>query len=1201
MRGIPLMQWVVFGIAGLLAGAAETSAQPWMETIPLEKRENFYTIQKSFNEYWKDKDTRQKGKGWKQFKRWEWFWEQRVFPDGRLPDPMHLYNETLREAGRRGRSTDHFAGLWTELGPFDSPGGYSGLGRLNCVRVDPVHQYIIWVGSASGGLWKSTDGGTNWTTTTDELPSLGITDILIDPTNSSVMYIATGDGDAGDTYSVGVLKSTDGGETWNTTGLNWSTAQTRRISRLLIHPGNPSVLFAAGSGIFKSTNAGTSWSQVSLEVCRDMEFKPGSPDTMYASGNSAAIFRSTNGGLTWQNSSSGITGAIGRIALGVSPANPEYVYALAANNSNSGFAGFFRSTNSGDSWTLRCNSPNLLGWAFDGNDAGGQGWYDLAIAVSQTAIDEVIIGGVNNWRSTDGGSSWILSSLWYNRGGTPTVHADQHDLYYVPDSDILFAGNDGGIYVSVDQGAGWTWLGSGLKITQFYRLGTSATDPGVLIAGAQDNGTKGLGSAIWRDVLGGDGMEALVDNTNASIMFGSLYYGDIYKSTNGGLSFTSSTLGITEEGAWVTPYVMHPTAPNILFAGFANVWKSSSGGAGWTRLGQIGGSTLTILAVAPSEPDVIYCGRSAALLRSTNGGSAWNSIPVPPGAGALTYLAIHPQNPNTLWVTSSGYSAGNKVFRSDDGGSTWTNISGSLPNVPVNCIVFQNNSPERLYVGTDIGVYYRDLETGDWMDFNGGLANAVVSELEIQYTARKIRAATYGRGIWESDLIPDQGVVLGQSPTAINFGRFESGQPADTSAVTIASYGSDTLIVNSIANAGAAFSVINAPSLPIPLAPLQSFSFDVVFTPLTHGQITDTLVITSNAPGSPTRIPLSGKGVTIGPAAPGVIYAAATAPASKLYTLDPSLGTATEIGALGISELQGFAIHPVTHELYGILSGASSSTLYRISSGYGDALPLRSIPVGGMRAIAFAGPDTLFGATTTGRLYRVSLASGDSIPVGPPTGLAYASLSVHPLTQQLWASVRPPVANRDYIYILNTSTGEATLVGSTGDGLITPGLAFRADGLLYGLKGAGPQTNTLITINTTTGAGTTIGSAGISGLQTIALRSDTLATGVDHRPQSTPASFALHQNYPNPFNPSTRITYTLPVAARVRLQVFTVLGQAVATIFDGEQEAGEQRIDWRAEAGGRELAGGLYFYQITAIPVHGGTPFRSIGKMLLLR
>lgn len=1201
MRGTLAMRWILLGIAGLLAGSSGAPAQPWMDQVPAGSQQDFSSIQKAFNDYWKGRDTREKGKGWKQFKRWEWFWEQRVFPDGRFPDPMHLYNETLQEATRRSERTGRFAGSWSEMGPYTSPGGYSGLGRLNCVRLDPVNPFLLWVGSASGGLWKSTDGGAVWTTTTDELPSLGVTDIAIDPTNGTTIYIATGDGDAGDTYSVGVLKSTDGGDTWNTTGLNWSTAQTRRITRLLMHPDNPAVLFAAGSGIYRSTDAGASWIQVSANVYRDMEFKPGAPDTMYASGNSAAVVRSTDGGITWSASSTGISGAIGRIALGVSAANPEVVYALAANNSNSGFAGFFRSTNSGASWTLMSNAPNILGWDYNGTDTGGQGWYDLAVAVAPLDANEVFVGGINNWRSTNGGATWTLSSLWYNRGSTPTVHADQHDLYFVPGSDMLFAGNDGGIYVSVDHGYGWTWLGSGLKITQFYRFGLSAGNPDILIAGSQDNGTKARGPSQWRDALGGDGMEALVDYTNPDIMFGSLYYGDINKSINGGLSFVPATSGITEQGGWVTPYIMHPTNPQILFAGFSNVWKTTNGGASWTRSGVLGGGTLSLLAIAPSDPNVLYAGRSAALARSTDGGATWGSIPLPAGAGALTYLAVHPENPGSIWVTSSGYSAGNKIFRSDDGGGTWTNISGSLPNVPANCVVYQRNSPERVYVGTDIGVYYRDLTTGDWQDFNTGLANVIVNELEIQDAARKLRAATYGRGIWESDLVPDEGVVLGQSPSAINFGRFESGSPADTATVTIASYGTDTLVLSSITHTDPAFQLLDAPTLPLALGPRQTVSFGVVFIPLAAGQMADTLVIACNAPAGPTRIPLTGRGVVIGKAQPGAIYAAAAAPSSQLFTLDPVTGTATPVGPLGISELQGLTVHPVTHELYGIASTSASTRLYRVSSGQGDALLSQTLPLGSMRACAFAGPGILYGATSGGRLYMIAVSTGDTIPIGPPSGLLYAALSVHPVTGELWASVRPAVGDRDRIYTINTATGVPTLVGATGDGAITPSIAFRADGLLYGLKGASTQTNSLITISTVNGAGTTVGSAGISGLQAITLRADTLVTGVNDDHGTVAGRFILHRNYPNPFNPATQIGYTLPVAGRVRLRVISILGEEIATLVDGDQQAGTHYVAWNGSVHGLQAAGGLYFYHLTAIPLDGGAPFSGVGKMLLLR
>lgn len=372
------------------------SAQPWMESLPESDRHNFYDIQRAFNQYWQGKDYEEKGKGWKVFKRWEWFWEQRVYPSGEFPNPMQLYDESQRVAAFRGKSNSVLGGNWTEMGPSQSTGGYSGIGRLSCVRIDPTNSNIIYVGTPAGGLWKSTNAGTTWTTNTDELPSLGVTDVLIDPANTNTMYIATGDGDGGDTYSVGVMESTDGGATWNTTGLNWATSQARRISRLLMYPGSANMILAAGSGIYKTTDSGVTWTQTHASTHKDMEFKPGDPSIVYASTSSGTVRRSTNSGDTWTTLNNGIPTTGGRVALGVTPANPEYVYALYAASSGGGFGGMYRSTNAGNSWTLMSNAPNLLGWEVDGSDANGQGSYDLAVAVSQTNPDEVYTGGVNN-------------------------------------------------------------------------------------------------------------------------------------------------------------------------------------------------------------------------------------------------------------------------------------------------------------------------------------------------------------------------------------------------------------------------------------------------------------------------------------------------------------------------------------------------------------------------------------------------------------------------------------------------------------------------------------------------------------------------------------------------------------------------------------------------------------------------------------
>jgi photosystem II stability/assembly factor-like uncharacterized protein len=1175
-----------------------------MDLVPKGEENNFYSIQKAFNDYWKDRNTKEKGKGWKPFKRWEWYWEQRVYPTGRFPDRYELYDEYRRVTERRKSAAPIGpTANWTEMGPSTSPGGYSGIGRLNCVRTDPGNPDVIWVGSASGGLWKSTDAGTTWASNTDTLLSLGITDIAIDPANTNTMFIATGDGDASDDFSIGVLKSTDGGMTWQSTGLSWQTSQGSLLSRLLMHPDDPNTLIAAGSGIHKTTDGGATWVQTSSVRIHDLEFKPGDPGTLYAAGAASNIYRSTDGGDSWVSMTNGFPSGGRRVALGVTPANPAYVYALVSNAS-SGFLGLYRSTDSGDSWSVRSTSPNILGWEVNGSDAGGQGWYDLAIAVSPADAEEIFTGGVNNWKSTNGGTSWSISSMWYFVPGIAEVHADQHDLYFAPGTDILFVGNDGGVYRTTDVGATWSWLGEGLRITQFYRFGTSQTDPDRVIAGAQDNGTKMGDNGAWSDELGGDGMEALIDYTDANIMYGELYYGDIYRSMNGGGSWQAATGGITESGGWITPYVIDPVNPATLYAGFAHVWKTTNRGVTWSIASNFAASTLSILAVAPSDPNVIYAGTGGSLYRTTDGGATnWTSVPRPVGSGSTTSIAIHQTDPHHIWLTSSGYIAGQKVYESTDGGSTWTNISGSLPNIPVNCVVYQNFSPNRVYVGTDMGIYYRDATTADWQEYSTGLANVSITELEIQYATNRIRACTYGRGVWESDAVLTSGAVLGIAPSLVDFGRHEVGSTSDTVTLSMTNYGTvDSLTITSITLGGSPFMLTSAPSLPLVIPPQGTATAEIQFAPVAYGASLDTLMIESNSTaGSPASVGLSGWGVEIGQAVSGVMYAAN----DSLYTVDPGTGAVTLLGGTGLGELQSLTVRPTTLELYGASADNLGTTIYRVSSAHGDALPVQTFPTPYVRAIAFSPNDTLYGAAAFGadfgKLFRLDLSSGQAEEIGS-AGIVYSSLAFDPASGDLWASERPVVGTKDRIYRVNTSTGTATLVGQTGFNLrITAAIAFDQMAHLYGVTGSGQQTNEFIQIDTGTAAGTLIGPMGTTSVSAMTMRVDSVVLGVipDSR-SGIPATFVLEQNYPNPFNPSTEIRYGLPRASRVTLTVYNILGQEIVRLVDEVKDAGYHTAIWTGkDEHGRNVSSGVYLFKLEAASTL--SDFTSIRKMILLK
>jgi PKD repeat protein len=735
-------------------------SQQWVELFQNDTA-NFYTIQQSFNNYWNNKPI-EKGKGYKPYKRWEWFTEPRVYPDGKKFEADRTLKEfqLFLSNNPQARSAN---GNWTNLGPVNVPSSGGGAGRINCVRFAPNNNNIIYAGAPVGGLWKSINGGNSWTLlATDSLQSIGISDIAIHPSNPNILYVSTGDPDGNDCRSTGILKSTDGGISFQQTGLNFNLTQARQISRVLIHPTNSNILLAAtNNGVYRSTDAGVNWIKTLSGNFRDMEFNPANPNTVYVCAN---YFRySTDGGLTWQAPTGTTFTGINRLSMAVTPANPNYIYLLASKSTDNGFHAIYRSVNSGQNFTVMSdanNAPNILGWSELGDDNGGQGWYDLAIAVSPTNADKIFTGGVNVYTSDDGGANLYLAAHWYGGGGAPYVHADIHDIQFAPgNNNVIYIGCDGGVFKTIDGGINWEDKSNGLSIGQLYRLGVSQTNANRIITGWQDNGTNLLNApANWDRVYGGDGMECIISHANANVMYATLYYGYIIKSTDGGNNFFnivgSSGSGVDEPGDWVTPYVMWAGNANHLYVGKKQVYKSTNGGTSFTQVGNIpGGSNLKSLAVAPSNADYIYAARSNQIFITTDGNNFVNrSAGLPVNQAAITYITVSNTNPAKAWVTFSGFVSGEKIYQTEDAGLTWTNISFNLPNLPANCVAFTNNSNDALYVGMDVGVYYKDASMSEWILFNNGLPNTIVSELEIQYSSSKIRAATYGRGLWESDL-----------------------------------------------------------------------------------------------------------------------------------------------------------------------------------------------------------------------------------------------------------------------------------------------------------------------------------------------------------------------------------------------------------------------------------------------------------------
>jgi len=743
----------------LLISCFNTFSQKWTEMMT-DTNANFYDIVKEFDTYWKDRPY-EKGKGYKAFKRWQWFAEPRVFPSGNLKFAsrgyaLEKYQEFLNENPKLEETSNNLSSAssvanWTPLGPFGSPAG-GGAGRIQVICANPTNTNSFYVGSAAGGFWITNNGGISYTTTTDQLGSCGVSDIAINSINTNIIYISTGDRDAGDTYATGVLKSIDGGLTWSNTGLVWQTIQQRRIYRLLINPINPNTLIAATSvGIYRSLNAGQNWSLISSGNYVDAEYRPNDTTTVYAV-TSNGLSKSINGGASFAGVSAFPSGiSANRLSIAVSRANANYLYVLVSNNSN-GFGGLYRSLNSGTTFSLMSSSPNIFDWSTTGNGTGGQGWYDIAIDASPSNANEIIAGGVNSWKSTNGGANWVLNSHWYGGGGKPYVHADLHYVLYTSGT-TCFLGTDGGVSKTSNNGQNWTEINGNMNIAQMYKIGLASNNSSKLITGHQDNGSNLLNGSNWSQVYGGDGMDCFIDWNNNNTLVASTQNGGFTRSINGGANWSAIVSGLSGNPAWVAPIVQDPLSANTYYCGYQNVFKSTNQGNTWTIISNFN-TTLDEIKVSPLNPNIIFATSTNAIWKTSNGGTTWSNITPTNliGNNQITDLTMDNLNPNNIYITLSGYSAGIKVLASYNGGSTWINYSQGLPNIPTNCIVYLKNSPQGLYIGTDVGVYYREANMSNWISYFTGLPNIIVQDLEIYYSTGKLRAATYARGVWETNL-----------------------------------------------------------------------------------------------------------------------------------------------------------------------------------------------------------------------------------------------------------------------------------------------------------------------------------------------------------------------------------------------------------------------------------------------------------------
>jgi len=746
MKNIYLTFFCLFSV--FIFGQFNKNA-PWNATTSDVVKTNLFEQEVTiFNNYWLNKDRTKKGSGFKPFKRWEYHWENQLNVDGTIMNPEQLWQAWISKKGSKQNRNATIQSLppsnWQPVGPFShtNTGSWSsGQGRVNVVTIDPSNPSTIYVGTPAGGIWKSTNSGTSWTPLSDELPQIGVSGIAVDPTNSNTIYISTGDRDASDTYSVGILKSTNGGTTWNTTGLTF-TGTSNFAGDIIIHPTNNQIILCATSdGIYKTLDGGATWI---LEQTGDfsqgsLRFKPTDPSVVYATSNNK-FYKSTNTGDTFNNITSGLSAsaATGRMLLDITPANANYVYVLSINTSNA-LNGIYQSTNSGTSFNKTSGSTDIL--------ESTQGWYDLALAVSPTNPNVLFTGCLNIWKSSNGGSSVTKVNNWSAPSSPTYTHADIHFLQFL--NGKLYCGSDGGIYVSEDNGLSFTDLTNGLQISQFYKISVSKQSSGKMVGGLQDNGGYAFSNSGWKNYYGADGMDAAVSQSNSNLYYGFIQFGNpMYISNNGGNSITgsvSSPGGVN--GNWVTP-IKSDNQGNI-YSGFGGLFKLANGN--WTQqnTNSVGSGNIELISIAPSNDNIIFVSNSNELYKSTDAGVTFTLVYS--ASTSITGIAIHYSNTNIIYITTSGTSG--SALKSIDGGITFTSIASGLPAISKNCIVHQGrNSTNPLFVGTALGVYYFDDTMSTWQAFDTNLPNVSITDLEINLEDAKIIAATYGRGIWQTDI-----------------------------------------------------------------------------------------------------------------------------------------------------------------------------------------------------------------------------------------------------------------------------------------------------------------------------------------------------------------------------------------------------------------------------------------------------------------
>lgn len=682
----------------------------------------------------------------KPFIRERWFFEQRAYPYSLIPSDAYA-NSLIQREDLRQQNSDKLLDInWVSLGP--TPGYYFNYGNISSRIVTgayhPTDPNIIYIGPANGGVWKSVDGGINWIPLTDYEQSLSMGAIAIDPSNSDIVYAGTGEAtySGASWYGRGLLKTTDAGNTWTqiTNGLPNSTY----FSRIKIRPNHSSEILAAlgSSGLYRSTNYGENWSLLLSGRCDDVVFTF-TGDTAFITGSGTGFRRSLDGGQTFTAFGTGL-GSGTRTHFDLCISSPAFMYAAVHGG---GTVNLFKSTNNGANWTQLSTSS-----AFQSQ--GGQAWYDLYCRVNPFNPNSVYVGTIDVWRSTDG-TNFTNITNGYSGG---YVHVDQHFLFFHPTVQNTFiVCNDGGIWKTTNNGTNFTNLNQNLTLTQFYRIAASPFTPSRILGGTQDNGTQQTYSALnWAAAYGGDGGEVCFNPFDANYILGETQNGGLFRTTNGGSSWSQATSGINtgENVTWVAPIIAHPSISGTFFVARQRVYKSTNNGASWTAVSSNinGSSAVREMAISKTNPSVLYATTGSYVFLSTDGGATFTNKTTGLPGRTITSVNIHPNDENIAVLTFSGFGT-NKVYKTTNMGTSWFSIYGNLPDSPVNDVVIYTEDathPNTYFVATDIGVFITQDDGANWVELPNNLPNTVILHLDYSPSNKMLRAGTHGRGVYEA-------------------------------------------------------------------------------------------------------------------------------------------------------------------------------------------------------------------------------------------------------------------------------------------------------------------------------------------------------------------------------------------------------------------------------------------------------------------